>query len=371
MKKIPLTLKPSHKPSEIIIADHFLFSDGAAKELRKLAPHFALCCDEAVAKLYGNRWMEHLKKLGLNLSLFTFPPGEQEKCRERKAELEDRLQSQKFGRDTGLIAMGGGVATDLIGFLASTYCRGAPLVFVPTTLLGMVDAAIGGKTGVNTRFGKNLIGTFYPAEKIFIDPSVLSSLPESEWTNGAAEVIKYALIRSYELFETLKKWKPEDPLYLGKIIHESVMIKAQIVEGDYEEKLGLRRIVNFGHTIAHALELLEDYRLSHGQAVAMGMLVEGYISMKMGNLAEPSWAKMEKLIRTFPFILKLSANVTKANMNTAFALDKKATGGAARFVILEKIGACHPFSGEYCCEIPKAVLDGALDWMIENFGGKA
>ena len=361
MKKISLHLSPSPVTSDILISPNILFSEAAVIELKTLASRFALFCDEAVAKLYGNKWVAHLQKQGLNVSLFTFPPGEQEKCRERKAELEDRLFAQKFGRDTCLIALGGGVATDLIGYLASTYCRGVPVVFVPTTLLAMVDAAIGGKTGVNTRFGKNLIGTYYPAEKILIDPSLLSSLPSSEWTNGAAEVIKYGLIRSPHLFESLKHWKPEDPAYLEKIIHESVSIKANVAETDYEEKTGLRRILNFGHTIAHALELLEDYRLSHGEAVAIGMLVESALSVKMGHLKEDSFHQIEKCIRSFPFSLKVSSNVTKANLHSALALDKKSVKALPRFVLLEKIGACHPFGGEYCSEIPIKLLDAAID----------
>jgi 3-dehydroquinate synthase len=358
MKKISLRLAPSSKVSEILISP---LSDAIVKELEPLASRFALFCDEAVAKLHGSKWAAHLQKLGLNVSLFTFPPGEQEKCRERKAELEDRLFSQKFGQGTCLIALGGGVTTDLIGYLGSTYCRGVPLVFVPTTLLAMVDAAIGGKTGVNTRYGKNLIGSYYPAEKILIDLSLLSSLPSSEWTNGAAEVIKYGLIRSPTLFESLKHWKPEDPAYLEKIIVESVSIKANVVETDYEEKTGLRRILNFGHTIAHALELLEDYRLSHGEAVAIGMLVESCLSMKLGHLKEEAFLKIEKCIRSFPFALK--TRVTKSNLHSALELDKKAAQGSPRFVLLEKIGACHPFGGEYCTEVPMKTLDEALEQM--------
>jgi 3-dehydroquinate synthase len=367
MKRIAVVLKPEVKQAEIVIAPHFLSSEDVVKEFKHAASKFALFCDETIAKLYGNRWALQLQKMGLNTAIFTFASGEQEKSREKKAELEDLLFSQKFGRDTCMIALGGGVTTDLIGFLASTYCRGVPLIFVPTTLLAMVDAAIGGKTGINTRFGKNLLGTYYPANKILIDTSILSSLPKTQWTNGLAEVIKYALIHSSDLFEVLRKWCPEDSAYLEKIIYECILIKTGVVEMDYEEKTGLRRILNFGHTIAHALELLENFHLSHGEAVAIGMLVESRISVMMGHLSNSSLMEIEKLIHSFPFALKITSKITLENMHSTLALDKKASKGTARFVLLKKIGACHPFDGEYCLEVPQNILDEALTWMIAEY----
>jgi 3-dehydroquinate synthase len=371
MRRIAIGPQSQMKRSEVIIAPDFLFSEAVAKELKPIASRFALFCDEAVALLYGNKWVLQLQKMGLNTALFTFPPGEKTKSREKKAELEDTLFSQKFGRDTCMIALGGGVATDLIGFLASTYCRGVPLVFAPTTLLAMVDAAIGGKTGINNRFGKNLIGTFYPADRVLIDPTLLSSLPVSEWTSGIAEVVKYALVGSPQLFERVKRWNPADQVYLEEIIHECVRIKARIVEIDYEEKTGLRRILNFGHTIAHALELLEDYRLPHGEAVAIGMLVEGYLSLKMRYLSDSAFGEIETVIRSFPFALKISSAINLENIHAAILLDKKASKGSARFVLLENIGACNSFGGEYCVEVPKPILDEALAWMITQFGDKS
>ncbi len=352
----------------ILIAPHLLFSDKIAHELKLLGARFALFCDQRVAELFGERWCAHLQSLGLDVSLFTFPDGEQEKNRERKAELEDLLLSQKFGRDTTMIALGGGVTTDLIGFLASTYCRGVPLINVPTTLLGMVDAAIGGKTGINTRFGKNLIGTFYPASKILIDPTVLESLPTSEWISGLGEVIKYGLIRSKELFHALENWQPKNPTYLEKILKECVAIKTDVVKADFNET-GLRRILNFGHTIGHALELLENYRMPHGLAVAIGMLVESHMSVTMGLLSPTEFKKIESLIRSFPFTLRLSPAVTLESLLSSLSLDKKSKCGTPRFVLLEKIGACAPFDGEYCSEVPEAILKESLSWMLDTCSG--
>ena len=366
MKKISTSLHPT-RPIEIMIGSEFLFTEKTVNKLKPLASRFALFCDEPVAKLYGNKWLTYLKKAGLECDLFTFPAGEKEKSQERKTELENLLFSQKFGRDTCMIALGGGVTTDLVGFLASTYCRGVPLIFVPTTLLAMVDAAIGGKTGINTRFGKNLLGTYYPAAKILVDLSLLSTLPPSEWTNGLAEVIKYSLIRSKKLFEALKKWDPKNP---EKIIQECIQIKMDVVEEDYEEKTGLRRILNFGHTIGHALELLENFRISHGEVVAIGMLVESYLSMKMGILSEDSFDAINQLIRSFPFSLQISSAIRKDNMHSVMASDKKTAKGKVRFVLLEKIGAYRAFGGECCTEVPNPILDEGLNWMIKEFGGR-
>jgi len=366
MQRIALALQPQLKRIEVVLSPALLFSQTIGKELKTLSSRFALFCDETVAEKIGNRWLSHLEHHGLTVSLFTFPSGEQEKSRERKAELEDRLFSHHFGKECGMIALGGGVTTDLIGFLASTFCRGVPLVHVPTTLLGMVDAAIGGKTGVNTPHGKNLIGTLYPADKVLIDSSVLHSLPLEEWTHGCAEIIKYALIRSPSLFKLLQEWRT-DPFYLEKVIHTSILIKAEVVETDYDETSGLRRILNFGHTIAHALEKLHNYTLAHGEAVAIGMLVESHMSMKMGLLPKERFDEIESLIRSFPFKLQICSSFSAEEFHSALLYDKKTIGGSPRFVLLEQIGSSCPFAGEYCTKVPSSVLEETIGWMLALF----
>jgi 3-dehydroquinate synthase len=347
--------------SEVILEEGFLYSDEVIEVLKPISTKFALFCDTHVAELIGSKWCIYLNEKELDVSLFTFPPGEHEKNRERKASLEDQLLSQGFGREVCIVALGGGVTTDLIGFLAATFCRGVPLVHIPTTLLGMVDAAIGGKTGVNTPFGKNLIGAFYSAQNIFIDPTVLSTLPTQEWINGMAEVIKYGLIRSQPLFASLKT----DRNFYKSVISECISIKGEVVEADFNESTGLRRILNFGHTIGHALEHVENYTLSHGEAVAMGMLVESYLSHHMGLLSSQEFEEIQQIIRSFPFQLTLSSRVTIEKVGSAILLDKK---GSGQFVLLEKIGSCHPFEGKYTTQVSPMLLQNALQWMIEEFG---
>ncbi len=349
----------------------FIFNSDCIYELKNLAPRFALFCDDVVEKQIGERFLSFLKEHGLDVMLFTFPAGEASKSRAVKAELEDRLLERRFGRDACFIALGGGVTTDLVGFLAATYLRGVALVCIPTTLLGMVDASIGGKTAVNTPFGKNLIGAFYLPQKIFIDLSLLRTLPEQEWRNGFAEVIKYAITRSATLFKALEKSEHRDPLFLDLAIAESIRIKAEVVETDFEEKAGLRRILNFGHTIAHAIEQLENYKLPHGEAVAIGLLVESYLSLKLKTLPGGDFTAISNLVRSFGFKLELSAHVTRAKMLEAMSRDKKAEGAIPRFVQLRRIGEVLAFDGAYCSAVDAATLDETLAWMLAEFGVRA
>ncbi len=255
--------------------------------------------------------------------------------------------------------------TDLVGFLAATFCRGVPLVNVPTTLLGMVDAAIGGKTGVDTPMGKNLVGAFYPAEHLFIDLALLETLPEKERVNGFAEIIKYALIASQDLFARIS---PESNDLEG-IVRECIQIKKEVTEEDVEERSGKRRILNFGHTIGHAIELLEEYQISHGEAVAMGMCIESYLSVRVGQLSSGDFERIVACIRAFPFQLRLTSRVTVSGIIGALALDKKAAKGIPRFALLDRIGTCSSFQGTYCTVVPSELLNEALHWMLEQFAG--
>ncbi|MBS0620501.1 MAG: 3-dehydroquinate synthase [Verrucomicrobia bacterium] len=343
MKHVSLDFS-AEKKTEISIGKGFLFSGFAAGQLKRLGKRFALFCDSNVRAAIGEKWADYLKKEGIDVSIFSFPPGEKEKSRERKAELEDCLIERKWGREGCFLALGGGVTSDLVGFLAATYHRGVPLVLIPTTLLAMVDACIGGKTGVNTPYGKNLIGAFYPANQVWIDTEWMANKLE-----GMAEVIKYGLIHSKELLEILDG-------DLIPLIERSIAIKAEIVRADPEEKLGLRRILNFGHTIGHAIEQASDYAISHGNAVAIGLLAESYLSKEMGLLGKESFAEVERIIRQFSFPLK-------APRELVFSVDKKGVCGTARFVLLKSLGECVPFDGDYCTQVPDAALKNTLEYV--------
>ncbi len=260
------------------------------------------------------------------------------KTRDMKQCIEDRLLDWGFGRGDGLIALGGGVITDIAGFVAANYCRGIAHINVPTTLMGMIDAAIGGKCAVNTPHGKNLIGAFYPPKKVIIDTTFLETLPEQEWQNGYAEVIKYALISDPEILEI------DDQLTL---IKRCIAIKQAIVANDPKEG-GYRRILNFGHTVGHAIEHLSNYRIGHGEAIAMGMVVEGALS----------GIDLKTIFLERGYSLDCSFDPDK--LIDAMESDKKATSNTPRFVSLEKIGTPFPFSGEYCCEYSRDTIREVL-----------
>lgn len=307
-----------------------------------------------------------------DLKIFSFPAGEHSKTRETKILLEDYLLSHNYGRDTTLLALGGGVVCDLAGFLASTYCRGISLIQVPTSLIAMVDACVGGKTGVNTSYGKNMIGSFYPAEEVWIDGAFLSSLSQRQRTNGVVEIIKTALIDSpplfYSLYENPEKWKAFDLPFIMETIFACLVIKKTIVMEDPEEEKGLRRKLNLGHTFGHAIETLENFALEHGEAVAIGLMVSSYISWKMGHLSEEDFQLIEEILKRYDVPLKLPNVVDVEDMMSTLVRDKKSVDGRPRLVLLKTIGEVLPFDGQYCSFVDFHLLEEAIQWMNQKFG---
>lgn len=351
----------------IHISYDLLEDDHLLKVLRQHSGRFVLLSDQKVASLYAEPFLAFMDAEELPCESVTFSGGEKSKNRRVKEEIEDALFEKKYGRDTLLIAMGGGVVTDIGGFVAATYCRGIPYLSIPTTLLGMVDASIGGKTGVNVKYGKNLIGAIHSPEAIFMDLSMLSTLPDQEMLSGSAEVIKYGLIADKAILsmlrENLTPWKQRDLDLLKKVVKECARIKKKVVNHDLKES-GERRILNFGHTIGHAIEALEEYSFSHGEAIAIGMVVEGLIAMKMGQLDEKDFDDLYELVQLMGFPLTLSSRVTTEKMMETMQLDKKGEKGEIRFVILHGLGHVNSYKGAYCTPVDQNLLDEALGWMV-------
>ncbi len=337
---------------------------------KKLGKRFAIITDQTVEKLYGKSLLDFLTPLMELITLHAFPAGEQSKTRAMKEKLEDALFQANHSKDSALIVIGGGGVTDLGGFIASTFCRGVPFLSIPTSLVGMIDASIGGKTGVNTPFGKNLIGTIYSPEAIFIDLSILQTLPDKQMREGAAEIIKYGLIFNSLLFDMFiddfNLWDQRDFPFLKKLIYESCLVKKKVIQTDLKEK-GMRRSLNFGHTIGHAIETLEEYRLSHGEAIAIGLIVESYISMHLKKIKEYEFDQIYNLMKNVGFLLKISQQVTSHAMLKVMKRDKKNKGDSIRCVVLDGIGKVLPFQGEYCKAIPSSLLIEALEWMVAEF----
>lgn len=285
------------------------------------------------------------------------PDGECIKSRAMKEKIEDALIERGLGKDTCLIAIGGGVLLDLVGFVAATYCRGIPYVSIPTTLLAMTDASFGGKTGVNVDEAKNWIGAFHHPKKIFIDLDFLKTLPDREFVFGIAETVKHSLIGDASFFSyletNLEKILNRDEAVLQKTIMRSCLIKKSIIEKDPYETIGLRRILNFGHTIGHALETISNYIHPHGQAVLMGMLVEAAIAHRLGFLPHTPFKRISHFLRKLPFQGDFPFRVPYEMLKR----DKK---GSYRFVILTDIGVAAPFDGEYTTSVREEIIQISL-----------
>lgn len=306
--------------------------------------HMAILTDTTVASLYGNALLDSLSSTTIPTILLSIPPGEKNKTRATKNALEDSLLAQGLGKDLCILALGGGVVLDVAGYVASTYYRGVPFLSIPTTLLAMVDACLGGKTGVNTPQGKNLIGTFYPPYRIFQDPDFLRTLPPQEMRQGIVETIKHALLASPSLFtfleENLSFFSCYEPSLFSWVIAASSAVKLRIVAADPREDLGLRHQLNFGHTIGHLLENLSAYTLSHGDAVAWGMLAEGFLSWQLAGLPRSSFDRIITLIsRLYPSLPPLPPY--ELSWIEPLGYDKKCRQQQVRCALLHDIGQPH------------------------------
>lgn len=362
-----LNIQTRH-PYPIFIGNH-LFSE-IAKYGSSLKKRIAIIADDNLYS-YAKDLQSEFKKLDISAELFFFPPGEKYKTREMKQVLEDQLLSQQFGRDSCLIALGGGVVTDLVGFLAATFCRGVPCIYVPTTLLAMVDASIGGKTGVNTVSGKNLIGTFTQPSSVFIDIHTLSTLADSEFNQGMVEVIKHGLIADAKLFSQIQDQidliQNKNPEILIDIIYRSCQIKKTIVETDEFETTGQRQLLNFGHTIGHAVESFENYNIKHGEAVAIGLLTECFLALQSGFLTEPFLQDLKSLFLNYHLPLKTNAFNHEDNLQSFLSQDKKSIAKVPHFVLLKEPGIPYVKTNQYTHAIDYDLLDKTLHWAGAQF----
>ncbi len=293
-----------------------------------------------VKGLYGDALRQRLADEGFEVAIIEVPEGEEQKSLETAGRLYDELSRLHVERLTPVLALGGGVIGDLAGFVAATYLRGLPLVQVPTTLLAQVDSSIGGKVAVDQGQLKNKIGAFYQPGLTISDISTLKTLPPRALSTGLAEVIKHAVIWDKEFFtyleEKLDKIKSFDEPVLERVVSRSAEIKAEVVEKD-ERDLGLRNVLNYGHTVGHAIETVSGFRVWHGEAVAMGMLAAGRISARLGVLDGDELARLESLITRAGLPAKMPELETERVIQ-AMRHDKKISGGKMKFVLLKSIG---------------------------------
>lgn len=308
------------------------------------AKTFIIVTDENVAAIYAEKLKANFSTSDINCHLYIIAAGEESKSLTTVEQIYTWMLANHFHRDDVIIALGGGVVGDLAGFVAATYLRGIRWIQIPTTLMAQVDSSVGGKVGVNHPQAKNSIGAFYQPQLVWIDPLTLRTLPKRELHNGLAEVIKYGLILDAELFELLEfncqqLFSLTDTDLLIHLIRTCCRLKAMVVEND-ERESGYRRILNFGHTMGHALENITNYRyFRHGEAVAWGMIAAAAMSEKKLGLPEKQFLKILNVINRLekPVIPK---EISKEKLIQSIQTDKKMTSQGLQFVLLERIGKC-------------------------------
>jgi 3-dehydroquinate synthase len=307
-----------------------------------LAGKVALVTNSTVAKFYLEPVREALTRAGFEMVPVLIADGEEHKNHASLGSIYDALVSARLERKSAVVALGGGVIGDLAGFAAATYLRGVPYVQIPTTLLAQVDSSVGGKTGVNHREGKNLIGAFYQPRLVLIDVDALATLPRRELVAGLSEIIKYGIIADAELFRLLEtnidRLVELDRELLIRVITQSCAIKARVVEQDERED-DYRAVLNFGHTLGHALEAATEYRdFLHGEAVAIGMAKAAVISARRGFCDPGIVSRIHRLIEKSGLPTELPQNITRQRLIEGMELDKKSAGGKIKFVLCDGIG---------------------------------
>jgi len=325
----------------IIIGQGILTRIGNDLSENPVGNRYAVISDTNVAPLYAQKVIASLADAGIAAELITFSAGEEHKHSGTVTELARQLAQQGFDRGDAVIALGGGVVGDVAGFLASIYMRGIPFIQIPTSLLAQVDSSVGGKTGVDIPEGKNLIGTFYQPQGVYIDIDVLSTLPEIEFLGGLAEVIKYGVIIDKPFFEFLRDHRDRilghDSEVLVQTIKRCCQIKAEVVEKD-EREGGLRRILNYGHTIGHAVEATSGYQLIHGLAVSIGMHKVTELAVKAGYAQQNTLVSLDELLTAYNLPLEIPAEMDRETIKAYLKTDKKTVGGHIFFVLPEEIG---------------------------------
>jgi len=347
MEKIRVEL--GERSYDVCMGSDILDGLGDNLKIFGLSPKICLVSNPTVFPLYGERVSDSVKKAGFDLLTVIIPDGEGYKDLLRVQHIYNELLKYKLDRSSALIALGGGVIGDITGFAASTYMRGISYIQVPTTMLAHVDSSVGGKTGVNHKLGKNMIGTFWQPRLVWIDIETLKTLPGKELLAGLAEVIKYGVIWDKELFDFLDDKRDKilnlDRKAVMHIIKRSCEIKAEVVSKD-EKEAGLRSILNYGHTIGHAIETVTGYKkYLHGEAVAIGMFFEAMLAHKLNFINKDKALRIKRLIDSYGLPSEMPADIDADSLLSSMQLDKKAVAGELKFIMPEKIGSVRIHKG--------------------------
>ena len=328
-----------------------------------IGSRYAIVTDSNVGELFAKELEDALMSEGLQVQTFSFEAGEKSKTVDSCMKVIGEMSGSGYGRDSAILALGGGVVGDMAGFMAVIFNRGIPYIQIPTTVLAQADSSIGGKTGVDTEFGKNLVGAFKQPWRVYLDVAVLKNLPDREYRAGLAETIKHGIIFDGNFFrylqENIESVLGKIPESLIRIAKNNCKIKGAVVESDPHE-VGLRKILNYGHTAGHAVELLSNYELSHGEAISIGMMVAGRIANKLGHFSKEDLDAQEGLLIAAGFPTKIPNAISNEDIIKVTATDKKAVGGKAMYSLPVSIGKMHDFDGKYATYVDDEVVMAAL-----------
>ena len=370
MKKFYVELKKVVDDSYYIEIGHDLIETLVRDIKNGLVPSakkYAIITDSTVKELYADKVIKKLKEAKLKADIFVFPAGEKSKTRETKAKIEDEMLKLGYRRDCCVIAVGGGVVTDLAGFIAGTFGRGVPFINYATTLLSAADASVGGKTAVDTPLATNLIGLFNQPERIYIDIEAWKTLPKRELSSGLAETIKHAILADNEFFcyleRNIEKVFDCDNEVCEHIAEKNCEIKYQVVMKD-ELETGLREILNLGHTVGRAIETVSDYRLFHGESVAIGLVAEVKLAKSLGLASDDDESRVVSLLDRAGLPVTIPDYIDKSELVKKLYTDKKVRDGKLRFVIQDGIGKIKEFSkGNYAKEIAEDYIAKIIEGM--------
>jgi 3-dehydroquinate synthase len=335
----PITIQAGDQSYEVLVRARLLEDAGGLLSPKLAGRSCAIVSDENVAALFAPVLVRSLTEAGFKPALITVPAGEATKSLGQVEAICRQMGEKGLDRRSFLLALGGGMVGDLTGFVAAIYHRGIPYVQVPTTLLAQVDSSIGGKTAVNTAMGKNMIGAWHQPALVISDTDTLATLPPRQWSQGFAEIIKHAIIRDAEMFALLQNFDRKD---LSMLIRRNVAIKAAIVAADERETKGERALLNFGHTVGHAIEKAGQYRVFlHGEAISLGIAAASEISVRKAGVSELERERILTTLRAFELPTSLPPEFPREEILAAIRFDKKFQGGQVRFVVTPALGSAH------------------------------
>jgi 3-dehydroquinate synthase len=361
--KIGLRTESQNEPYYVMIKNRLLQDIPEHMKRMKLGRRYAIITDSEVSELYANNLSRMLNNSGLPTEVFVFEVGEKSKTLAVCEGLMEQMSSKGFGRDSAVIAVGGGVVGDIAGLVSVLFNRGVPYVQVPTTLVAQADSSIGGKVGVNSVHGKNLYGDFKQPKVVYIDPMTLRTLDKEEYAGGLAETVKHAVIKDPKFFDYLENHTEEilrrTDYSLLHLARTNCSIKGSVVEKDPNEK-GMRRVLNLGHTVGHAVEKLANFEIIHGFCVAIGTVVALRIANMEIGFPDGDLERVERLLRTFGLPTIVPAGISEDDIIKTTSLDKKAAGGQARYALPTMIGKMAKFGGSYATYVDDGVVRMAI-----------